>query len=224
LFFLSISENVIKNVQPAHKGMVPLSDSENWVNDYGDYLYSIAWHRVGDVQIAEDMVQDTFMSALKAADSFEGKSSERTWFVSILKRKIIDYYRKNRRFVRLTQEDDANELPDFQTDGEMKGSWKPEYGPDDWGDNPLKSLEESEFQIVLHQCMSDLPQNLAAIFTIREIEGWKTKEICKEFVDALQMAAARSCSAEYIITRNIKHYKNSVIPAITPQRFIERYH
>jgi RNA polymerase sigma-70 factor (ECF subfamily) len=181
LFFLSISENVIKNVQPAHKGMVPLSDSENWVNDYGDYLYSIAWHRVGDVQIAEDMVQDTFMSALKAADSFEGKSSERTWFVSILKRKIIDYYRKNQRFVRLTQEDDENQLPDFQKEGEMKGSWKPENGPADWGDNPLKSLEESEFQTVLHQCMSDLPQNLAAIFTIREIEGWKTKEICKEF-------------------------------------------
>ena len=173
MFFLAFSENVSKNGKPAHKGMIPLSNSENWVNDYGDYLYSIARLRVGDVRVAEDMVQDTFMAALKAADTFEGKSSERTWFVSILKRKIIDYYRKNSRFVRLTQEDEVTNLPDFQTEGEMKGSWKPEYGPADWGD--------SEFQTALHQCMRDLPQNLAAIFTIREIEGWKTKEICKEF-------------------------------------------
>ncbi len=156
-------------------------NSENWVNDYGDYLYSIARLRIGDAKAAEDMVQDTFMAALKAADTFKGNSSERTWFVSILKRKIIDYYRKNRRFVRFTPEDDATELPDFQTDGEMRGSWKPEYGPADWGDDPLKLLEESEFQTVLHQCLSELPQNLAAIFTMREIEGWKTKEICKEF-------------------------------------------
>jgi RNA polymerase sigma-70 factor (ECF subfamily) len=158
-----------------------LSNSENWVNDYGDYLYSIALLRVGDSQVAEDMVQETFMAALNAADTFEGKSSERTWFVSILKCKIIDYYRKNQRFVRFTQEGDATELPDFQTEGEMKGSWKTEYGPSDWGDNPLKSLEESEFQSVLQKCISELPRNLAAIFTIREIEDWKTEDICKEF-------------------------------------------
>jgi len=44
-----------------------------------------------------------------------------------------------------------------------------------------------------------------------------------DFEDALQIAAARKCSAEYIITRNIKHYKKSVIPAITPQLFLESY-
>jgi DNA-directed RNA polymerase specialized sigma24 family protein len=72
---------------------------------------------------------------------------------------------------------DETELPDFQTEGEMKGSWKAEYGPSDWGDNPLKSLEESEFQSVLQKCISELPRNLAAIFTIREIEDWKTENI-----------------------------------------------
>jgi len=158
-----------------------LSNSENWVNDFGDYLYNIALLRVGDVQVAEDMVQDTFISALKAADTFKGNSSERTWFVSILKRKIIDYYRKNRRFVPLTQNDDADDLPYFQPEGGMKGSWKPDSGPTDWGDDPLKSLEKSEFQSVLQKCISDLPQNLAAIFTVREIEDWKTEDICKEF-------------------------------------------
>ena len=44
----------------------------------------------------------------------------------------------------------------------------------------------------------------------------------RDFEDALQLAAARKCSAEYIITPNIKHYRNSIIPAITPQQFIQK--
>lgn len=45
----------------------------------------------------------------------------------------------------------------------------------------------------------------------------------KDFEDAMQLAAAKKCSAEYIITRNIKHYKTSMIPALTPQQFLYNY-
>ena len=45
----------------------------------------------------------------------------------------------------------------------------------------------------------------------------------KNFEHAMQIAAARKCSAQFIITRNIKHYKKSVISAITPQLFQEIY-
>ena len=44
----------------------------------------------------------------------------------------------------------------------------------------------------------------------------------KDFEDAMQTAAAKKCSAEYIITRNVKHYKGSVIPVITPQQFLKK--
>lgn len=42
-----------------------------------------------------------------------------------------------------------------------------------------------------------------------------------DFEDALQIAAARACGAELILTRNIKHYKNSPITARTPEIFIK---
>ncbi len=47
--------------------------------------------------MAEDLVQETMLSAYQARDKFRGGSSERTWLVSILKRKIIDHYRKQSR-------------------------------------------------------------------------------------------------------------------------------
>lgn len=42
-----------------------------------------------------------------------------------------------------------------------------------------------------------------------------------DFEDALQIAAAMSCKAQYILTRNIKHYKRSPIPAFKPVDFLK---
>jgi hypothetical protein len=93
------------------------------------------------------MMENTGRTLAIWASKWLGKGWENT--------KIINYYHKNRWFVRFTYKGDATGLPDFQTDGEMKGNWKAEYGSSEWGDNPLKSLEESEFQSVLYKCISD---------------------------------------------------------------------
>src|SRR5476649_422276 len=65
-----------------------------WVKTHADYLYAFAIVRVNDDELAKDLVQETFLAALKRAHAFEGKSSERTWLTAILKNKIIDVYRK----------------------------------------------------------------------------------------------------------------------------------
>jgi RNA polymerase sigma-70 factor (ECF subfamily) len=50
--------------------------------------------RVNDREKAEDLVQETFLAGLRGKDRFRGQGSERTWLTSILKRKVIDIYRK----------------------------------------------------------------------------------------------------------------------------------
>src|SRR5580698_7089221 len=69
-------------------------EPEKWIERYADMLFSYSLARVNRQDVAEDLVQDTFFSALKAKDQFQQKSSEKTWLIAILKRKIIDYYRK----------------------------------------------------------------------------------------------------------------------------------
>ena len=59
-----------------------------WVDAYADYLFNYAVARVNDSNIAKDLVQETFFAGLKSAKNFQGKSTERTWLVSILKRKL----------------------------------------------------------------------------------------------------------------------------------------
>ena len=73
------------------------SDPEQWVDLYGNYLYRFALGRMRNPEEAQNAVQETFLAALTACKNFAGKSSERTWLISILKHKIIDHFRKNYR-------------------------------------------------------------------------------------------------------------------------------
>ncbi|HKK02115.1 MAG TPA: sigma-70 family RNA polymerase sigma factor, partial [Desulfuromonadales bacterium] len=120
-----------KNSDPQkdNRSPLPLID---WVDKYGDFLYRFAMSRVGDVQLAEDLVQETFLAALKTSSSFAGRSSERTWLVSILKRKIIDHYRQSWRMVDFPEEGNADSVPEFFSEGSQEGHWRPEAAPKDW--------------------------------------------------------------------------------------------
>jgi len=147
-----------------------------WVDKYGNYLYNYAITRVYDQVTAEDLVQDTFYSAVKAIDKFEGRSTVKTWLTSILKRKIIDNYRKNSR-----NKEDAILDNDtfFQTDGILKGHWEDEHLPNDWQVD-MSLTDSTEFYKVLQECLANLPDKMAATFTMKEIDEISTEEICKE--------------------------------------------
>src|SRR5258706_6475405 len=69
----------------------------DWVDAHADYLFNFAIGQVRDANTAEDLVQDTFLAAVKAQTSFGGKSSARTWLVGILRHKIYDHLRKTCR-------------------------------------------------------------------------------------------------------------------------------
>jgi RNA polymerase sigma factor (sigma-70 family) len=70
---------------------------DRWVDCHGDYLYQYALARVREPAVAEDLVQETFLAALKSRDRFSGQSSERTWLVGILRHKFFDYLRRKGR-------------------------------------------------------------------------------------------------------------------------------
>src|SRR5438874_11824330 len=74
-----------------------LERASGWVNDHGECLYRYALVRVRKPEVAEDLVQETFLAAVRGYEKFGGRSSERTWLVGILKNKIVDHIRK---FVR----------------------------------------------------------------------------------------------------------------------------
>ena len=69
-------------------------DAATWLDAHGDALYQYARSRVGNRELAEDLVQDAFLAALQSQGRFERRAAIRTWLVSILRHKIVDHYRR----------------------------------------------------------------------------------------------------------------------------------
>lgn len=149
----------------------------NWVEVYGDFLLNYCITRVYSRELARDIVQETFVSAFQAMDSFQEKSSERTWLISILKRKIIDHYRKkNRRGEQLT---DNYELP-FKSNGFWEGHWMQERRPNEWLSKRIEEEDSEEISEILRNCLELLPEKTKACFTLKTMEEHSTEKICKE--------------------------------------------
>jgi len=72
-------------------------------------LFAFAYRAVRQKEDAEDLVQDTWISALRTVPSFEGRSSLRTWLVSILRRRIADRFRRERPTEMLEEERHGSE-------------------------------------------------------------------------------------------------------------------
>ena len=148
---------------------------DKWIDNYADYLFNYAVVRVNNSDVAKDLVQDAFFAALKSAKNFQGKSTERTWLVSILKRKVIDYYRKIN-----SKKGKAEVRMNFYDDGENEGSWLEERVPQSWNNETEKDIENLELKNQLDTCIDNLPEKYALVFRMKTIQEFETEEICKE--------------------------------------------
>lgn len=150
-----------------------------WLGEHGNVLFRYAIKRVGVPDVAEDLVQDTFVAALRSAQDFQGRSKVQTWLIGILRHKIADHMR---RLSRQKERDAATE--DAYRDVFRHGHWN--VGIKRWPNDPSKSLESKEFWGVLQACQAKLPAKLAAAFRMRDLEQLSMTDIC----EALDISAS----------------------------------
>ena len=144
-------------------------DPARWVDLHGDALFRYARARVRTAEQAVDLVQEAFLHALRARDSYAGSSSERTWLVGIIRHKILDYYRKAAR--------ERTEEFDESTFFDERGFWK--LALERGGGGPSGDLERGEFWESVDLCRRALPSKLAAAFTLRELDGQASEAVCE---------------------------------------------
>jgi RNA polymerase sigma-70 factor (ECF subfamily) len=156
------------------RNRTPATDPSEWVQRYGELLFGYAMVRVNRREAAEDLVQETLLAGLSAREQFEGESSEQTWLVGILRRKIADYFRKRSR-ERVFALDESAEFR-VSDEFDQRGHWS--YRPARWPNNPARTLEDREFWAVFEDCLSKLPPALGEPFRFREFERLGAEEVC----------------------------------------------
>ena len=144
-------------------------------------FFRYALVRLRDVPKAEDVVQETFLAALKGGRTFEGRSAEKTWLVGILKNKIGDYFRKASRETPFTDLEfyHHEESGSFEAEGASKGGWARELAPKEWTIEPGAGMDNEAFWKVFNECAAKLPRNISAAFLLREVDDTDSKEICR---------------------------------------------
>ncbi len=155
-------------------GQPGVGNTEEWLTLYGDYLYRYALFRLSNEEIARDMVQETLIAAWKAQKNFRGDSSIRTWLVGILKHKITDYVRKQIRDRNLANHLETDPTSVFFN---ANGQWRQPVR--EWTDNPEQLSSNHEFLQTLHTCIAKLPEQHRHVFSLRELMGEDTEDICK---------------------------------------------
>jgi RNA polymerase sigma-70 factor (ECF subfamily) len=161
-------------------------DTRKWVENYGDYLYSLAKYKINDAELARDLMQETFLSAIKAIDTFRGDCSEKTWLVRILNNKIIDHYRAGKKEIPMSEYLDNTETSfsehyfDLNTPGEY-GHHKIAAFPAISAFESDSGLHQAELKKVLDGCIAKLPTSLSQVFLLKYISGENTDFICKKF-------------------------------------------
>ena len=146
-----------------------------WIDNYSDYLFNYTISRINDTEIAQDIVQETFYAGLKSMKNFKGKATERTWLISILKRKIIDHYRKIN-----SKKGQAEVRMKYSSDSDSEGDWLEEQIGDSTSDNAENSIINEELGSAILDCLGKLSKKQALVFKMKTIQGYDTEVICNE--------------------------------------------
>ncbi len=172
-------------------------DPSTWLDEHGDVLFGYALRRVDRSDVAEDLVQDTLVAALRAQDTFSNRSAVRTWLVSILRNKIADHFRQavHRPATDGWPIDDLPQTQDFVA----RGHWQRTLGS--WPTDPAQAFENKEFWQVFDRCLSKLPALLLQAYVVREYDQMSTDEACKELGISASNLSVRLFRARLLLRR-----------------------
>lgn len=145
------------------------ADPATWLDEHGDALYRYALVRVRDGSVAEDLVQETLLAAIRGLDGYTRASTERTWLIGILRHKTLDHFRRVARDRDLWDEDAPVDEPDSEFD--ERGRWR--VPPAAWS-APESALDQEQFWRVFDGCVEDLPEKLRTPFMLHELDGLDT--------------------------------------------------
>ena len=148
---------------------------DDWVEAHGDYLFNFAIGQLRDANVAEDLVQDTFLAAFKSKERFSGQSSERTWLTGILRHKICDHLRHTCRERAVRAEVPAS--PGNDEAWEDAVMWLHDVAAE--CQSPTRRLELEEFRANLEMALGQLPPRVAQVFQLYAVEERPNAEVCQ---------------------------------------------
>jgi RNA polymerase sigma-70 factor (ECF subfamily) len=165
------------------------------VDAYSAPIYRLGLRMLGNEQDAEDVLQNTFISALTHLSGFEGRSSVLTWLYRIAVNESLMILRRGKPEVNIDDVDSSDEN-DVARPTQFV----------DWGALPEDELLSTEGKQALDNAIQNLPENLRMVFLLRDIQDLSIKETA----DALNLSEAnvkvRLLRARLMLREQLSYY------------------
>jgi RNA polymerase sigma-70 factor, ECF subfamily len=153
------------------------------VDAYSPALLRLAMTFVRTRDVAEEVVQETWVGVIRGIDRFEGRSSLKSWLFTILRNTAISRGEREQHSVPMSalagDEDDGPALdPDRFLPADhpqWPGHWA--IGPTVWL-VPEEGLMAAETREVIADAIRELPPTQRAVIALRDVEGWEPEEVC----------------------------------------------
>ncbi|MBS2036368.1 sigma-70 family RNA polymerase sigma factor [bacterium] len=139
----------------------------------------------GDRETAQDLVQDTFLSAFRSLAQFRRESRIATWFHRIAVNKVLNH--RARRKWNVTDIDPIREMPDS-------------------GPEPIQQLEEAELHRLMEKAVAGLPESLASVFILRELQKKSYEEVAEILETTPEAVRVRLHRAKKELLKRLKPY------------------
>jgi RNA polymerase sigma-70 factor (ECF subfamily) len=135
------------------------------VDAYSAPIYRLGLRMLGNEQDAEDVLQNTFVSALTHLSTFEGRSSVLTWLYRIAVNEALMILRRGRPEVNIDDTDSSDENDNISPTQFV-----------DWGALPEDELLSAEGKQALDNAIQTLPESLRMVFLLRDIQELSIKD------------------------------------------------
>lgn len=151
--------------------------TEQEIDEIRLQMVNFARLQLKESDLAEDVVQETLVSAYKNLHAFRGQAALKTWLFAILKNKIIDLIKARARTVNVSELIEEECPHQFFDD---TGYWQSEtYEPKEWEDVNQITYKK-EFWAIFDICLNKLPAQQARVFMMREHLEMSNEYICSE--------------------------------------------
>lgn len=153
-----------EDTEPLNLNKLQSGDPEEltrMVHQYSDPIYRVALRMLNNPSEAEDVLQETFIKALRSLEKFEGRSKLSTWLYRIAVNESLMLIRKRKPEIPIIQDDTDNEDNEKISVSQIV----------DWCCLPESEFLSNETHEVLNAAIQKLPENLRTVFILRDIEG-----------------------------------------------------
>jgi RNA polymerase sigma-70 factor, ECF subfamily len=165
------------------------------IEQHSPGVYRVALRLTGNEAEAEDVVQETFLSAFKAIDKFENRSSLATWLYRIAHNAALMKLRRVQP-VQVSVDDEEVFGEGLTVPTQMH----------DWCCLPERDFESSETRAELERAIKDLPEKLRVVFVMRELEGLSTEETAQALDISLDAVKVRLHRARLQLRERLSIY------------------